>query len=499
MGGERVAPHPGTCQVTGKDKWEEKESLLIQGLAKSLAERKGRRKSRSSSRDLPSHWQRGKGGERVDPHPGTYQVTGREKREEKESLLIQGLAKSLAERKGRRKSRSSSRDLSSHWQREKGGERVAPHPGTCQVTGREKREEKESLLIQGLAKSLAERNGRKKSRSSSRDLPSHWQREKGGERVAPHPGTCQVTGREKREEEESLLIQGLAKSLAERKGRRKSYSSSRYLPSHWQREKGGGRVAPHPGTCQVTGREKREEKESLLIQGLAKSLAERKGRRKSRSSSRDLPSHWQREKGGGRVTPHPGTCQVTGREKREEEESLLIQGFAKSLAERKGRRKSHSSSRDLPSHWQREKGGGRVTPHPGICQVTAERNESKKLTLAGECVGYASYMGEWLATLDAMTRYIAQHQMNHILFQALMGTPFPPAQCVPRSTDPNVPQPYFTHPIQSLANTTGTPYNMSTVHQSLFFNDFVCGFLDPSNNNNNNNTGSYVARSLSKR
>ena len=81
---------------------------------------------------------------------------------------------------------------------------------------------------------------------------------------------------------------------SKRKGRRKSRSSSRDLPSHWQREKGGGRVAPHLGTCQVTGKDKREEKESLLIQGLAKSLAKIKGRRKSRSSSRDLPSHWQR-------------------------------------------------------------------------------------------------------------------------------------------------------------------------------------------------------------
>jgi len=75
----------------------------------------------------------------------------------------------------------------------------------------------------------------------------------------------------------------------------------------------------------------------------------------------------------------------TLKKKREEEETLLIQGLIKSLT---------------------------------------ERNENKKQKLIDDCVGYASYMGECLAKLDAKTRYIAQNQMNNILFQAQMGTLF---------------------------------------------------------------------------
>ena len=99
----------------------------------------------------------------------------------------------------------------------------------------------------------------------------------------------------------------------------------------------------------------------------------------------------------------------TVKQEREEEEPLAIQGLNRSTAER---------TKTLKQKREEEES----LLIQGLCRSLTERNdESKRLKLFGECAGYAAYMCECLDKLDPRTRYIAQYQINNVLFQAQMG------------------------------------------------------------------------------
>ena len=120
----------------------------------------------------------------------------------------------------------------------------------------------------------------------------------------------------------------------------------------------------------------------------------------------------------------------TAKKKREEEETLLIQGLTKSLA------------------------------------VITERKKPKQ---TDDCEAYGSYVVECLGKLDPRTRCIVQHQMNTIMFNAQLGILHQPHQ-------PNVypvPQTQFPSPIprtQSSPSPSQQVYSPQHVNSSPVFN-----------------------------